>query len=271
MREAALSSVVWVILSLGFGAWIHFAEGPAKAGEFITGYVIEYSLSMDNLFLFVMIFGFFKLDPRDQHRVLVWSILGALVMRGAMIGIGVELIRRFAWILYAFGIFLLVTGMRMFFKSGEEDPGESFVIRLCRRIPRVTPEFHGSKFLIQTAAGRMLTPLALVLVVLNLMDLAFAVDSVPAVFAVTRDPFIVYTSNICAILGLRSLYFLVAGAAHRFRYIHYGLAAVLCFIGLKMLLADVVHISNGASLGVVAALLGASMVWSVARRDGTTG
>jgi len=263
MREAAVASVVWVLLSLGFCAWIHFAEGPVKAGEFITGYVIEYSLSMDNLFVFIMIFGFFKVDPHDQHRVLLWGILGALVMRGAMIGIGVQLIRRFAWIMYGFGIFLLITGVRMFFKSGEEDPQENLVIRICRKIPRVTPEFHGSKFIVRTDAGWMLTPLALALLVLDLMDLAFAVDSVPAVFAVTRDPFIVYTSNICAILGLRSLYSLLAGVAHRFRYIHYGLAAVLCFIGLKMLLADVVHISNGASLAVVAALLAISMAWSV--------
>jgi tellurite resistance protein TerC len=266
MREASISSVIWVLLALGFGAWIHFAEGPVKAGEFITGYVIEYSLSMDNLFLFIMIFGFFKVDPRHQHRVLLWGILGALVMRGAMIGLGVELVRRFEWILYAFGAFLVVTGVKMFFPSDDEDPGKSFVIRMCRKIPRVTPEFHGSKFLVRTAAGWMLTPLAVVLVVLDLMDLAFAVDSVPAVFAVTRDPFIVYTSNICAILGLRSLYFLLAGVADRFRFIHYGLAAVLCFIGMKMLLADVVHISNGVSLGVVAALLAVSMGVSVKRR-----
>jgi tellurite resistance protein TerC len=266
LREAAISSVIWVLLALGFGAWIHFAEGPVKAGEFITGYVIEYSLSMDNLFLFIMIFGFFKVDPRHQHRVLLWGILGALVMRGAMIGVGVELVRRFEWILYAFGAFLVVTGVKMFFPSDDEDPGKSFVIRMCRKIPRVTAEFHGSKFLVRTAAGWMLTPLAVVLVVLDLMDLAFAVDSVPAVFAVTRDPFIVYTSNICAILGLRSLYFLLAGVADRFRFIHYGLAAVLCFIGMKMLLADVVHISNGVSLAVVAGLLAVSMGASAVRR-----
>jgi tellurite resistance protein TerC len=266
MRQASISSLVWVLLSLGFGAWIHSAEGPVKAGEFITGYVIEYSLSMDNLFLFIMIFGFFKVEPRHQHRVLLWGIIGALIMRGAMIGIGVELVRRFEWILYGFGIFLLITGVRMFFKGGKEDPGESLVIRLCRRIPRVTPDFHGSQFLVRTPAGWMLTPLALVLVILDVMDLAFAVDSVPAVFAVSRDPFIVYTSNICAILGLRSLYFLLAGVADRFRYIHYGLAAVLCFIGLKMLLANVIPIGNGVSLGVVAGLLGLSMAWSVVHR-----
>jgi len=267
MREAAIASVAWVLLSLGFGAWIHFVEGPVKAGEFITGYVIEYSLSMDNLFVFVMIFAFFNVDPRYQHRVLLWGIIGTLVLRGAMVGIGVELVQKFAWVMYVFGVFLLGTGVRMFFTSGQEDPGGNLVIRLCRKIPRVTTEFHGSRFLVRTAAGWMLTPLALVLVVLTVMDLVFAVDSVPAVLAVSRDPFIVYTSNICAILGLRSLYFLLAGVAYRFQYVQYGLAAVLCFIGIKMLLADMVHISNGVSLAVVAGLLAVSILWSMVRRD----
>jgi tellurite resistance protein TerC len=262
MKEAAVWSVVWVALSLAFGAYLYAVEGPVKGVEFITGYVIEYSLSMDNLFLFIMIFAYFKVDPRHQHRALVWGILGALVMRGAMIGVGVQLVRRFEWILYGFGVFLLLTGLRMFFKK-EESLGDNYAIRMCGRIPRVTPEFHGSKFLVRTAAGWMLTPLAVVLVVLDLMDLAFAVDSVPAVFAVTKDPFIVYTSNICAILGLRSLYFLLAGVASRFKYLHYGLAAVLTFIGAKMLLAGVYPITNGESLLVVAGLLAASLIWSL--------
>jgi tellurite resistance protein TerC len=270
MRKAAVSSVVWVLLALGFAAWIQWAEGAAKAGEFVTGYVIEYSLSMDNLFVFIVVFAFFKVDPRHQHRVLAWGIIGSLIMRGAVIGIGVELVQRFGWILYGFGLFLLLTGVRMLFKRGDEDPGGRLVIKLCRKIPRVTPEFYGSKFLVLGAGGWMLTPLAVVLVVLDVMDLVFAVDSVPAVFAVSHDPFIVYTSNICAILGLRSLYFLLAGVADRFRYLHYGLAAVLCFIGTKMLLADVVRISNGVSLGVVAGMLGVAMVWpaSTGPREG---
>jgi tellurite resistance protein TerC len=263
LKEAAVWSVVWVALSLAFGAYIYREAGPVKGVAFITGYVIEYSLSMDNLFLFIMIFAYFKVEPRHQHRVLVWGILGALVMRGAMIGLGVQLVRRFEWILYGFGVFLLLTGLRMLFKSEETEPGESLVIRLCRKIPRVTPEFHGARFLVRTAAGWMLTPLAVVLVVVDLMDLAFAVDSIPAVFAVTTDPFIVYTSNICAILGLRALYFLVAGVANRFKHLHQGLALVLTFIGLKMLLAGVVHITNGVSLLVVAAILAASVVWSL--------
>jgi len=263
IKEAAALSLASVAMSLAFGAYLYRAEGAVKGVEFITGYVIEYSLSMDNLFMFIMIFAYFKVEARDQHRVLVWSIVGALVMRGAMIGLGVQLVHRFSWILYGFGAFLLYTGVRMFSKPGEEHPDSNLMIRLARKIPRVTPEFHDAKFVVETAAGRMLTPMAVVLVVLNLMDLAFAVDSIPAVFAVTTDPFIVYTSNVCAILGLRSLYFLLAGMAARFKRLHYGLAAVLCFVGLKMLLAGVVHISNGVSLLVVAVLLGGAIVWSL--------
>ncbi len=263
MKEAALTSLVWVLLSLGFAAYIYTRLGPGKGVEFITGYVIEYSLSVDNLFLFVMIFAYFKVPARHQHRVLLWGILGALAMRGAMIGLGVQLVRRFGWILYGFGVFLLATGIRMFTKCEQDAPGENFAIRMCRKIPRVTPEFHGSRFFVRRAAGWMLTPLALVLVVVDIMDLIFAVDSIPAIFAVTTDPFIVYTSNICAILGLRSLYFLLAGVADRFKYLHYGLAAVLTFIGLKMLLAGVVHIPAGVSLLVVALLLGISVAWSL--------
>jgi tellurite resistance protein TerC len=262
MREAAAWSLAWVALSLAFGAYIWRAGGPVRGFEFLTGYVIEYSLSVDNLFVFIMIFAYFKIAPGPQHRVLVWGLLGALVTRGVVIGLGVQLVRRFEWILYGFGIFLLLTGLRMFFKKDEE-PGGNLVIRLCRKIPRVTPELAGSRFLVRTAAGWKLTPLAVVLVVVDVMDLVFAVDSIPAVFAVTRDPFIVYTSNICAILGLRSLYFLVAGAANRFRYLHYGLAGVLSFIGLKMLLAAVYPIGNGASLLVVGVMLAISVIWSL--------
>jgi tellurite resistance protein TerC len=205
MREAAAWSVAWVALSLTLGASIWKLAGPAKGVEFITGYVIEYSLSVDNLFVFIMIFAYFNIAPRHQHRVLVWGILGALLTRGAMIGLGVQLVRRFDWILYAFGAFLLLTGLRMFFKKEDSQPGGNFVIRLFRKMPRVTQELDGSRFFARRAEGWMLTPLAVVLVVVDIMDLAFAVDSIPAVFAVTRDPFIVYTSNICAILGLRSL------------------------------------------------------------------
>jgi tellurite resistance protein TerC len=263
LRESALRSLIWVLLSMAFAAYIYSVEGSVKATEFVTGYVIEYSLSADNLFLFILIFAYFKVPSRHQHRVLLWGILGALVMRGAMIGLGVQLVRRFEWILYGFGVFLLLTGIKMFFKKEEQAPTENFVIRLCRKWMRVTPEFHGSRFIVRTAAGWLLTPLALVLVVIDVMDLIFAVDSIPAIFAVTTDPFIVYTSNICAILGLRCLYFLLAGVAHRLKYLHYGLAAVLTFIGTKMLLAGVYPISAGASLFIVATLLALAAICSL--------
>ena len=268
MKEAAGWSVVWVVLSLGFGGLVTWAFGMEKGVQFLTGYVIEYSLSVDNLFMFLMIFGAFKVPPRLQQRVLQWGILGALVMRGAMIGLGVQLVQRFEWILYGFGVFLLVMGVRMFVKQGEGSPEDMPVIRWCRKIPRVTADFHGMKLLVRTAEGWMLTPLAVALVVVDLMDLVFAVDSIPAVFAVTRDPLIVYTSNICAIMGLRSLYFLLAGMARRFHYLHYGLAAVLIFVGLKMLLGGVVHVPDGISLAVVGAALGGSVAWSLMAREG---
>ena len=265
LRESALWSVIWVILSLAFGGYIAWAAGTQKAVDFITGYVIEYSLSADNLFVFIMVFAYFKVPPRDQRRVLLWGILGALIMRGVMIGLGVRLVHRFSWILYGFGAFLLLTGIRMFLKREEAEPGSNFVIRMCAKIPRVTTEFHGPRFFVRTAAGWMLTPLAVVLVVIDLMDLAFAVDSIPAVFAVTTDPVIVYTSNVCAILGLRSLYFLVAGVAARIRYLHHGLAAVLAFIGTKMLLAGIYPIGNITSLVIVGVLIGTSVVCSLAK------
>jgi len=263
LKEAALWSVLWVLLSLAFAAFIYAVKGPGKGMEFVTGYVIEYSLSADNLFLFIMIFAFFQVPIRYQHRVLLWGILGALAMRGAMIGLGVELVRRFEWILYGFGVFLLLTGLRMFTKNAHDSPGDNFIIRQCRKWLRVTPDFHGSQFAVRTSAGWMLTPLALVLVVIDVMDLMFAVDSIPAIFAVTTDPFIVYTSNICAILGLRSLYFLLAGIAGRLKYLHYGLAAVLTFIGAKMLVAAVFPISSAVSLLVVAVLLAIASICSL--------
>jgi tellurite resistance protein TerC len=218
---------------------------------------------MDNLFVFIMIFAYFKVEPRYQHKVLMCGVLGALVMRGALIALGAQLVRQFAWILYGFGAFVLVTGLRMFFKKEEAKPGESLVLRTFSKLRRVTPEFHGEQFLARTDAGWMLTPLALTLVAIEVMDLMFAVDSIPAVFAVTRDPFIVYTSNICAILGLRSFYFLLAGLAGRLKHLHQGVAAVLVFIGMKMLLGGVVHIHNAISLLVVAVILLVSVVWSL--------
>ena len=266
LRDSAVSTLGWISLSLGFSAVVWASRGPAKGLEFLTGYVIEYALSVDNLFVFVLIFSYFKVEPRHQHRVLFWGILGAIAMRGAMIAVGVQLVSRFEWLLYLFGVFLVVTGIKMAFeREAEVDMEKNFILRICRRWLRVTPDYHGSRFWVKQAGVWMITPLALVLLLIDVMDLVFAIDSIPAVFAITRDPFIVYTSNICAILGLRSMYFLLAGMVDRFTFLKYGLAAVLTFIGAKMLLAGVFEIPIGISLGIVAACLGvsvaASLVW----------
>jgi len=271
LRNAAVSSLVWVSLSLAFAALVWVSKGRVKGMEFFAGYLIEYALSVDNLFVFVLIFAYFKVDARHQHRVLFWGIIGAIVMRGAAIALGVELVRRFEWTLTVFGLFLVVTGVRMFFKSeGEADIGNNPVLRFCRSRLRIANEYRGPRFWIQERGVRMATPLFLVLLVIDVMDLVFAVDSIPAVFAVTRDPFIVYTSNICAILGLRSMYFLLAGMVDRFVYLKYGLAAVLSFIGVKMLIAGFVTLPIGASLAVVAALLLVSVVASFYCRASST-
>jgi tellurite resistance protein TerC len=261
--ESAAWSLFWICLSLAFNALVWRWKGAEKGLEFLTGYLIEYSLSVDNIFVFVLIFAKFKIRSDHQHRVLFFGILGALLMRGVMIAAGVKLVEKFSWTLYLFGVFLLVTGVRMFFKKEQEEEMESGVIRFCRRHLRVVQDYQGKQFFVRIRGAWALTPLALALVVVELMDLIFAVDSIPAIFAVTTDPFIVYTSNICAILGLRSLYFLLARLANRFVYLQYGLAAVLSFIGLKMLIAFRVHIPTALSLGVVAVFLAASVAASL--------
>jgi tellurite resistance protein TerC len=256
IREATAWSIVWVALSLSFNVLVWHLKGPEAALDFFTGYLIEYSLSVDNIFVFVLIFTYFQVRRKYQHRVLVWGIIGALVMRGLMIWLGVALVERFHWVLYVFGVFLLITGIRMLVSKGEEiDLEHNFVLRVCRRLMRVTPEYHGEKFLVKIDNQWMLTPLALVLIVIDIMDLIFAVDSIPAVFAITQDEFIIYTSNICAILGLRSLYFVLAHVIDRFIYLRTGLAIVLGFVGVKMIAADIVHIPNWASLALIVSVL----------------
>jgi tellurite resistance protein TerC len=256
MRAATHRSVIWVVLSLLFNLLIWKFRGPEKALEFLTGYLIEYSLSVDNIFVFVLIFAYFRVPPIAQHRALVWGILGALVMRGIMIWCGIALVQRFSFVLYFFGVFLLVSAFRMFFVKHEPQQfGESWVMRVCRRTFPITPEFYGEHFKAKVNGRWMLTPLALALIVIDVMDLIFAVDSIPAVFAITRDPFIVYTSNICAILGLRSLYFLLANLIDRFIYLKTGLALVLAFVGIKMIIVDFVHLPNGLSLAVIVLIL----------------
>jgi len=255
MRAAALRSLLWVLLSLGFSLIVSQMLGPDRALDFLTGYLIEYSLSVDNIFVFVLIFTYFKVPPISQHRVLVWGILGALIMRGVMIWLGVSLVSAFHFVLYIFGGFLIITGIRMGFSKQQTDFGDSWFLRICRKLMPVTRDFRGSHFTARIDGRLMLTPLALVLLVIDVMDLVFAVDSIPAVFAITQDTFIVYTSNICAILGLRSLYFLLANLMDRFVYLRIGLSIILVFVGVKMILSKAFPIPNYISLIVILATL----------------
>jgi tellurite resistance protein TerC len=261
MAAAARRSLVWVLISLAFNAVVWRVKGPHHGLDFLTGYLIEYSLSMDNIFVFVLIFTHFRVPPRAQHRVLVWGIIGALVMRGTMILFGIALVRRFHFVLYIFGLFLLITAARMLFsKHPTLDFRETRVMRFCRRILPITQEFHNQDFKVRVDGRWMLTPLALTMIVIEITDLAFAVDSIPAIFAITQDPFIVYTSNICAILGLRSLYFLLAGLMNRFIYLRTGLALVLGFVGLKMITAEYLPFPRVVSLGIIVLILGTT-IW----------
>lgn len=267
VKEAALWSALWIALSLLFGGGVWLWLGPQQGLDFFTGYLLEKSLSVDNIFVFVLIFGFFATPPEYQHRVLFWGVLGALVMRGVMIALGAVLIEQFHWVLYLFGAFLLLTGVRMLAqrKEGEADLGNNAVLRLTRRFFRVSDTYDGQRFFTVKNGVRVATPLFLVLVMIEFTDLVFAVDSIPAVFAVTTDPFIVFTSNVMAILGLRSLYFLLAGVVHRFVYLKTGLSAILLFIGTKMLLLDVYKIPTAMSLTVVASILTLSVAASLVK------
>ncbi|MGB6836754.1 MAG: TerC family protein, partial [Dehalococcoidia bacterium] len=240
LREAAIWSAVWISLSLLFNAGIFILMGSQKGMEFLTGYVIEKSLSMDNIFVFVMIFSYFNVPAQYQHRVLFYGILGALVMRAIFIAAGLGLLELFHWIIYPFGAFLVLMGFRMLTqREAEVHPERNPLLRLARRFFPVTPDYIEQRFFVRQAGKLLMTPLLLVLIVIETTDLVFAVDSIPAVIAITRDPFIVYTSNVFAILGLRALYFLLAGVMRHFRYLKVGLSMVLCFVGVKMMLADI--------------------------------
>ena len=277
-REAFFWTAVWFSLAMLFALAMRPLRGKQEALEFVTGYIIELSLSMDNVFVIALIFAYFRVPSQYQHRVLFWGILGALVMRGIMIGAGAALVQRFQWTLYIFGAFLLFTGIKMLFVEDKGvEPEKNPVIRLARRLFPVATEFHGQNFTTRLAGKRALTPLALVLLMVETTDLVFAVDSIPAIFAVTTKPFVVFTSNVFAILGLRSLYFVLAGAIDYFRYLKVGLSLVLAFIGVKMLLDPHGHaprwfqldIPTGISLLVVAAIILTSIVLSItaARRE----
>ena len=269
LASAARRTVLWVGISLGFNAVIWWWHGPDQAIDFFTGYLIEYSLSVDNIFVFSVIFAYFRVPPRYEHRVLLWGILGALLMRATMIWLGVTLVARFHYILYLFGAFLLITGLRMLFKKSRPiDLEQNFVLRTTRRLLSVTSDYHGPKFIALVAGRRVLTPLALVLITIEVMDLIFAVDSIPAVLAITRDTFIVYTSNICAILGLRSLYFLLANLVTRFVYLRVGLAVILCFVGTKMLTEPWFHLPSWISLLIIGGILAVTTIASLTATNG---
>jgi tellurite resistance protein TerC len=272
MREAAIWSAVWIGLALTFDAILYLWHGPQPAMEFLSGYLMEKALSVDNLFVFALIFTLFSVPRLYQHRVLFWGVLGALILRGAFVAAGTALFSHFDWIIYVFGAFLVFTGGKLAFqKEVEIHPESNPVLKLVRRFLPVTPAFEGERFLIHRAGQLMATPLLLVLVVVETSDVVFAVDSIPAVFGVTQDPFLVYTSNVFAILGLRALFFLLSGAMERFHYLGLALSAVLVFVGVKMLISEVVHIPIAVSLSVIAGLLvvavGASLIRS-ARLDG---
>jgi tellurite resistance protein TerC len=267
VKEAALWSGAWIALALAFNGLVLAFMGPARAGEYLAGYLLEKALSVDNLFVFVLVFTSFQVPRRNQHRVLYWGVLGALLMRGAMILAGSALLHRFEWMTYVFGAFLLYTGVRMLALREEapKDPREGKVAALFRRLVPFDPQGGYEHFLAHRDGRLRATPMLLVLVVVELTDLAFAVDSVPAVLAVTRNPFIVYTSNVFAILGLRSLYFLLAKMMDRFHLLAYGLAAILVLVGLKMCLARVVEVPIALSLAVIALILAGCAVASLLR------
>lgn len=272
-REALGWTVVWVLLSCGFGAWVANSMGSAKAVEFFTGYLIELSLSADNVFVFALLFNYFAVPAQFQHKVLFWGIISALVLRLIMILIGAALLSNFAWIIYVFAAFLIITALKMLFGKDEEmHPEANPVIRWFKRVVPTTHDYHGDRFIVKPDGVKfMATPLLVVLICVEISDVIFAVDSIPAIFAVTDDAFIVFTSNVCAILGLRSLYFVLAGVMNRFVYLKTGLALVLGFVGIKMLLSHTAwKIDSMASLvvvGMILALSIAASLWRTRRLD----
>jgi TerC family integral membrane protein len=266
VREAALWSVVWVTLALAFNGWLAITFGAQRGMEFLTGYVIEKALAVDNIFVFLVVFASFRVPAAYQHRVLFWGIFGALLMRALFIFAGAALLTRFHWIIYLFGAFLLFTGLKLLWQREiEPHPEHNPLFRLFTRLIPSVPDYHGSRFTVRIDGRTFVTPLLLVLVLIEVTDLVFAIDSIPAIFAVTSDPFIVYTSNIFAILGLRALFFLLAGAMDRFAYLKLGLSFVLLFVGAKMVLIDVYKIPIGLSLAAIAAILGIAVVASLLR------
>jgi TerC family integral membrane protein len=266
-KEAGMWVAIWATLAMAFATGLYFWTSADNALLFLTGYLIEQSLSVDNIFVIVLIFSYFKIPEKYQHRVLFWGILGALLMRATFIGFGSLLIRKMDWVMYVFGAFLIFTGVRMAVKHEEFDPEQNVIMRTARRFLRVSDSYDGQRFFTIQNGQRLATPLVPVLLVVEFTDLIFAVDSIPAIFAVTTDPFLVYTSNVFAILGLRSMYFLLSGIVHRFVYLKYALAVILTFIGVKMVAADFFHVPVVISLAVIVVSLGVSIAASLLNRE----
>lgn len=265
-KEALITSLIWIGVSLTFNAFVFYFQGHDKGFEFLAGYLIEKSLSVDNIFVFVVVFSFFNTPGHLQHKVLFWGIIGALVLRGLLIGVGAALIHQFEWIVYVFGAFLIITAIKLATQKedSEVEPDKNPMVKLFRKLMPVTPDYVGGNFFTRINGVLMATPLMIVLIVIETTDLVFALDSIPAIFAVTLDPFIVYTSNVFAILGLRALYFLLAGAMGEFRYLKVGLSLVLGFVGVKMIIAAFdVKIPIVISLSVIALILVGSIVASL--------
>ncbi|WP_428042575.1 TerC family protein [Candidatus Avelusimicrobium fimicolum] len=264
MKEASLMVCAWVSLALLFGGAIWLVEGPRHALEFYTGYVLEYSLSVDNMFVFIMIFGYFAIPHNLQPKALLWGILGAVILRFMFIFLGVQLISLFSWTIYVFGALLIFTAAKMLLQKEDDnfDPSQSFILKLLRKVMPIKTDYHGENFFVLENGKRMATPLLAAVMVIEMSDLIFAVDSIPAVLSITQDTFLVYSSNIFAIIGLRSLYFLLSGMAGKFPYLKYGISVILFFVGVKMLLSHFFPIPIVASLGVIVGILALSVLAS---------
>jgi tellurite resistance protein TerC len=263
-KQALLTSAIWISLALAFAVLVHQWMGPAKTIEFLSGYLLEEALSVDNLFVFILLFAYFKVPPEEEKTVLFWGIIGALIMRGVFIWAGVALVARFHWILYLFGVFLIWTGFQLIRKGEEQrDPSRNVVLKFCRRFLPITDTYEQKRFFVWRGGKVFATPLFVVLLVVETTDILFATDSIPAILAITRDPFIVYTSNVFAILGLRSLYFALSGLMKLFHYLNYGLSVVLMFIGAKMLLPEKFQLPTWVALAVIAGVLATSVALSV--------
>ena len=264
IKEAAVMVSAWISLALLFGAAIWFFEGPRHALEFYTGYVLEYSLSIDNMFVFIMIFGYFAVPNELQPKVLLWGILGAVAMRFLFIFVGVQLISAFAWMIYVFGALLIITAIKMLMQKEDDkfDPSQSFILKVFKKIMPIKTDYHGENFFIKDNAKWFATPLCAALLVIEMSDVIFAIDSIPAILGITQDTFLVYSSNIFAIIGLRSLYFLLSGMAGKFPYLKYGISVILFFVGVKMIISHFVKIPVPASLGIIIFILAVSMLAS---------